>query len=70
MPGAVALRRRTSRFCRELFDGTAANGLGAGETFGERAAFLLATPFEGDDITSRYTAVTTDTMGWDLSGIK
>ena len=47
MPGAVALRRRTSRFCREFIDGTEANGLGAGETFDERAALLLATPLEG-----------------------
>ena len=53
-----------------LFDGTAANGLGAGETFGERAALLLATLLEGDDITPGNTAVTTDTMGRDLPGIK
>ncbi len=62
--------RRTSQFCRELTDGTAANGLSIGEAFGERAALLLAMPLEGDDVTSGNTAVTTDTMGWDLSGIE
>ena len=62
--------RRTSQLCRELTDGTAANGLGVGETFGERAAILLTTLLEGDDVTSGNTAVTTDTMGRDLPGIK
>ena len=62
--------RRTSQFCLEFTDGTAANGLSIGEAFGERAALLLAMPLEGDDVTSGNTAVTTDTMGWDLPGIE
>ena len=40
------------------------------QEFGERAALLLTTLLEGDDITSRNTAVTTDTMRRDLPGIK
>jgi hypothetical protein len=55
--------RRTSQLCRELTDGTAANGLSIGEAFGERTALLLAMPLESDDVTSGNTAVTTDTMG-------
>ena len=62
--------RRTSQLCREFIDGTAANGFCTGEAFGECAALFLTTLLEGDDITSGNTAVTTDTMGRDLPGIK